>query len=135
MPEVSITDCQWCEQKPKKRAHHKIVTDEDGDMYAGRASGCPRLIFVARRRDGASLVPSLSQEVPLPSSVEIPTASPASQTQEESQLILDTQAQPNDLLKRHATRLSEEEDLEKDEDGRKKKRVKISLGPAVDLGD
>lgn len=78
--------------------------------------------------------PSLSQEVPHPPSVEIPTASQASQTQAESQLILDTQTQPEDLLKRHSIDMSEE-DRQKDEDGRAKKKVKISIGPAVDLGD
>ena len=57
-----------------------------------------------------------------------------SQTQAESQLILDTQTQPEDILKRHSTH-SSEEDLDKNDDGRVKKKVKISIGPAVDLGD
>lgn len=59
----------------------------------------------------------------------LPTApQDVSQTQAETQLE-DEPAEPSDL-KRHASSSSDET-----ERGRKAKRVKISIGPAVDLGD
>lgn len=85
--------------------------------------------------------PTISQEIPHPSanadSAEsqdlIPSASQVgSQTQEETQLLMDTQPEEDSIaLKRQTTTLEEHEK----DDGRKTKKVKISIGPPVDLGD
>lgn len=80
--------------------------------------------------------PTVSQEVPHPEETNsqdlIPTASQGvSQTQEETQLAMETQPQDSIDLKRHATSSSDGNK----ENGRKVKKVKISIGPPVDLGD
>lgn len=76
---------------------------------------------------------TISQEVPHPpgpEEVSLPSASQdASQTQEETQLAMESQ--PQDALKRH-TDVQDDDDVH---DTRKTKKVKISIGPPVDLGD
>lgn len=83
--------------------------------------------------------PPVSQEIPHPSANAdsqdlIPSASQGgSQTQEETQPLMDTQPEEDPMaLKRQTTTSSDE--YEKD-DRRKTKKVKISIGPPVDLGD
>ena len=82
--------------------------------------------------------PTVSLEVPHPPADAdtqglIPSASQGvSQTQEETQLMMETQPEDPIDLKRQATGSSDEQDKD---DGRKTKKVKISIGPPVDLGD
>ena len=84
-----------------------------------------------------SRIPNVSLEIPHPSeSLDsqdlIPSASQGvSQTQEETQLPMDTQVEEGTDLKRQTPSSFDEER----DSGRKKKKVKISIGPPVDLGD
>ncbi|KAF7792377.1 hypothetical protein EIP86_003414 [Pleurotus ostreatoroseus] len=85
--------------------------------------------------DSAEVVPetpSFSQHDDVEMVIPAPDPIDGSQTQAETQLMLETQEEDMDVddseLKRKTTDSS-------DDDGRKTKKIKISIGPAVDLGD
>lgn len=105
-------------------------------MYGNAYSTPYKLILPACLNFRTSGVPTaaMSQEVPYPTSQDlIQFASQGiSQTQEETQLVLDTQVENFAELKRQSTAISDEQE---NDNGRKAKKVKISIGPPVDLGD
>jgi meiosis-specific protein len=116
-------------QKPKKQSHGKVVRDENEMMYA--FSQLSVYIDTYSLVIGTRPPKEISQEIPHPSFSQEALLLPYlpdsqdSQTQQETQL-LDTETQlPTQAQKRHTV----------DEETRPVKKVKISIGPAVDLGD
>ncbi|THH00777.1 hypothetical protein EW026_g1803 [Hermanssonia centrifuga] len=110
-PEVEKRLLSLADLKPKKSHRKKDAHEMDQDIE--------------------TLQPDLPPAVETPNQAQVVNAESESQTQAETQLVIDTQDKDTESiseLKRKTLPLSQDQP-------RKTKKVKISMAPAVDLGD